>query len=294
MNVNLPRHYPRPAIFKTPKKLKLFLSYGLLILVTLVIMTPIIWLLITSLKKNTEYLSYPITLLPAVPQWNNYAQVFDPIYTFLIHTGMTLFLATMYSILCVFSSALVGYAFARYRDVKANQTMFGFVIALLIIPSIVTIIPSFMIFSKLHLTGTYWPWVLWGVSGAPYHIFLFRQFFLTFPKELEDAAEVDGCTPFETFWRIFLPNAKAAIATSFILNFIGVWGDWLTPRIYLKVNNTTIGVIVNNVFKNQAGQFLTTLTIAGIVIYTLPMILIFFIGQRYILKGVVTSGLAGR
>ena len=294
MSTNIHGKNLQSMVFRTPKKLKSFLSYSLLILVTLILMTPIIWLLITSLKQNTEYLSYPITILPAVPQWNNYVQVFDPIYTFLIHTGMTLFLATMYSTLCVFSSALVGYAFARYRDVKANQTMFGFVIALLIIPAIVTIIPTFMIFAKIHLTGTYWPWVLWGLSGSPFHIFLFRQFFLTFPKELEDAAEVDGCTPFGTFWRIFLPNAKAAIATSFILNFIGVWGDWLTPRIYLKVDNTTIGVIVNSVFKNQSGQYLTTLTTAGIVIYTLPMILIFFIGQRYILKGVVTSGLAGR
>jgi multiple sugar transport system permease protein len=132
------------------------------------------------------------------------------------------------------------------------------------------------------------------LKAWPYHIFLFRQFFLTFPKDLEDAAEVDGCSSFEIFWRIYLPNSKAAIASSFILNFIYVWGDWLTPRIYLNASNTTIGVIINYIFKNQSGQFLTTLTIAGIVIYTLPIILVFFIGQRFILKGVVTSGLAGR
>jgi len=294
MNTIAPRRYSQPAISSASKKLKSFLTYSLLILVTLLLMIPIIWLLITSLKQNIEYLSYPITILPAVAQWNNYAQVFDPIYTFLKHAGLTLFLATIYSTLCVLTSALVGYAFARYRDVKANQTMFGFVIAMLIIPIIVTIIPSFMIFAKLHLTGTYWPWVIWGLGGSSYHIFLFRQFFLTFPKELEDAAEVDGCTPFATFWRIFLPNAKAAIATSFILNFIWVWGEWLIPRIYLRADNTTLGVLVNIIFKNPQGQLLTTLTIAGIVIYTLPMIIIFFMGQRYILKGVVTSGLSGR
>jgi multiple sugar transport system permease protein len=165
---------------------------------------------------------------------------------------------------------------------------------MIIIPSIVTIIPSFMIFSKLHLTGTYWPWFFWGLAASPYHIFLFRQYFLTFPKELEDAAEVDGCTPFGTFWRIFLPNAKAALATSFILNFMWVWGDWITPRIFLLNSNTTLGVLVNTIFTNPQGQLLTTLTITGIVIYTLPIVVIFFIGQRYILKGVVTSGLAGR
>ena len=276
------------------KKVKTFVIYAMLILVTFILMVPILWLLVTSLKRDIEYLAYPITVLPAILQFQNYSEVFRPMYTYLSHTWNTLFLATMYSTLCVFSSSLVGYAFARYRDVKANQRLFAFVIAMLIIPSIVTTIPAFMIFARLHLTGTYWPWVLWAIAGAPYHIFLFRQFFLSFPKELEDSAEVDGCNAFGTYWRIFLPNAKAAIATSFIINFIGVWGDWLTPRIYLNASNTTIGVIINYIFKNPQGQFLTTLTITGIVIYTLPMILIFFIGQRYILKGVVTSGLAGR
>lgn len=294
MNPALSNHSKRTQLPGRTKKSKIFLIYAMLILVAFILMVPILWLLITSLKRDIEYLSYPIKILPAIFQFNNYSEVFKPIYTYISHTWNTLILATMYSTLCVFSSSLVGYAFARYRDVKANQRLFAFVIAMLIIPSIVTIIPAFMIFAKLHLTGKYWPWVFWGIAGAPYHIFLFRQFFLTFPKELEDSAEVDGCSAFGTYWRIFLPNAKAAIATSFIINFIGVWGDWLTPRIYLNASNTTIGVIINYIFKNPQGQFLTTLTITGIVIYTLPMILIFFIGQRYILKGVVTSGLAGR
>jgi len=271
-----------------------FFIYIFLTSVALLLITPILWLLITSLKRNIEYLTYPIVLFPAIPQYTNYAEVFNPIYTYLSHTLNTLFLATMFSTLTVISSSMVGYGFSRYRDVKASHSLFGFVIAMLIIPAIVTIIPTFMIFAKIHLTGKYWPWVLWGLAGSSYHIFLFRQFFLTFPKELEDAAEVDGCTPFQIYWRIFIPNSRAAIATSFILNFIYVWGDWLTPRIYLNVNNTTIGVIIGQIFKNPSGQFLTTLTISGIVIYTLPMILIFFIGQRHILKGVVTSGLAGR
>jgi ABC-type glycerol-3-phosphate transport system permease component len=294
MTTEASKPYSQAVKKESTFNLKNFLNYCLLILVTLVLMTPIIWLLLTSLKKDIEYLSFPIVFLPAQPQWNNFVQVFAPVYYFLKHAGMTVYLATMFSVLTVVSSSLCGYAFARYPDVKANSSLFGLIVAMLIIPGIVTMIPSFMIFAKIHLTGTYWPWVLWGIAGSPYHIFLFRQFFITFPKELEDAAEVDGCTPFMTYWRIFMPNAKAAIATSFILNFIGVWGDWLTPRIYLRADNTTLGVLVNTIFTNPQGQLLTTLTIAGIVIYTLPVVIIFFIGQRYILKGVVTSGLAGR
>ncbi len=275
------------------RRLRLLLTYVLLGLVTVLVMTPIVWLLITSLKRDVEYLSYPITFLPAVPQWNNYIQVFDPRYRFLKHAGMTVFLATVYSTLCVLSSALSGYAFARFPDIRASRRLFGIVVAMIIIPSIVTVIPQFMILSKLRLTGTYWPWILWGLSGSPFHIFLFRQFFLSFPKELEDAAEVDGCSPLGIFWRIFLPNAQPVIATSFILNFVWVWGDWFTPLIYLKADNTTLAVLINNVFRNPAGNLITTLTVAGTVVYILPMVVVFFLGQRYILQGVVTAGLKG-
>lgn len=294
MNTTIGRPIPAANSQRAKKRFKGFVTYVVLILVTFILMIPIFYLVITSLKQNTEYMSYPIKVFPAVLQWINFQTIFDPFYTFLVHMGLTFFLATFYSVLCVLSSSLVGYAFARYMDVKANNKLFTFVITMLIIPSIVTIIPSFMIFAKLGLTGTYWPWVLWGLAASPYHIFLFRQFFLSFPKELEDAAEVDGCSPFGTYWRIFMPNSKVAVATSFILNFIGVWGDWLTPRVFLKVQNTTVGVLINYIFRTPSGQFLTTLTIAAIVVYTLPVIIIFFIGQRYIIKGVVTSGLSGR
>ncbi len=293
MNTTFADH-PAAGRARSRKYLKQVLTYSLMILITLVIMTPVLWLLITALKRDVEYLSFPIKFLPAVPQWNNFAQVFATRYQFLKHAGLTFYLATVFSTLCVLSSALGGYAFARYQDVKASHSLFVLVVAMIIIPSIVTIIPSFMIFAKIHLTGTYWPWVLWGLAGSPYHIFLFRQFFLSFPKELEDAAEVDGCGPFGVFGRIFLPNASAALATSFILNFIWVWGDWLTPQIYLRADNTTLDVLINKVFTNPQGNLLTTLTVSSIVIYTLPIVLIFFFSQKYILRGVVTSGLSGR
>ncbi len=281
-------------MLKVQKKIRPFIIQGFLTFVAILLMIPIIWMLITSVKLNTEYMSYPITFFPKVFQWVNYRQVFAENYQFLPHVLNTIILATISSVLTVLSSSMIGFAFARYKDVKESDALFNIVIALLIIPSIVTVIPTFMIFSKLHLTGTYWPWVIWGVIGSPYYIFLFRQFFVTFPKELEDAAEVDGCNAFDTYWRIFMPNASAAIATAFMLNFIGVWGDWFTPNIFLKTANTTVGVIINYIFVNPHGDLLTTLTIAGIVIYTLPIIIVFFIGQRFIMKGIVTSGLSGR
>jgi multiple sugar transport system permease protein len=294
MDTSAPTPYIRPAGLSFYKKIKPFLTHFFLILTTGILMIPVIWLLITSVKQNTEYMSYPIVFLPKVFQWVNYAEVFAPVYNFLHHAVLTFYLAIISSTLTVVFSSMIGYAFARYLDVKANKPLFGLVIAMLIIPAIVTTIPTFMIFSKLHLTGTFWPWVIWGVVGTPYYIFLFRQFFVTFPKELEDAAEVDGCSAFGTYWRIFMPNATAAVATSFMLNFIAVWGDWFTPNIFLRTDNTTVAVIINYVFVNPHGDLLTTLTISAIVIFTLPIIIVFFLGQRYIMKGIVTSGLSGR
>jgi ABC-type glycerol-3-phosphate transport system permease component len=157
----------------------------------------------------------------------------------------------------------------------------------------VTLIPQFIVFSRLKLTGTYWPWVLWGLSGSASFIFLFRQFFLSFPRDLEDAAEVDGCNPLRIYWQVFLPNAKPALATAFIGGFVWVWGDWLTPVIYLTTANTTVAVKVASGYVNPQGFSLITVTLAASIIYTLPLIVMFFLGQRYILEGVVTSGLKG-
>jgi ABC-type glycerol-3-phosphate transport system permease component len=187
---------------------------------------------------------------------------------------------------------MVGFAFARYR-VPGSKQLFSIVIAMMIVPGIVTLIPQFLVYARLKLTGTYWPWVLGAAAGSSYFIFLFRQFFMNFPRELEEAAEVDGCSPVRVFLQIFLPNAKPVIATVMFFAFLGVWGDYLTPLIYLNDNNTLLGVKMATGFKNPQGITLTTVSLAAAVYYTLPMIIVFFIAQKNILKGVITSGLKG-
>jgi multiple sugar transport system permease protein len=148
---------------------------------------------------------------------------------------------------------------------------------------------------RIGLTNTYWPWFLWGLSASPFHIFLFRQFFTAIPKELEDAAEVDGANPFRIFWQIFLPNAKPAVATSFILNFVYVWGDWLAPIIYLTDAKATLAVKLATATYSNPGdptsQIYVTITLAAAIIYTVPPVIMFFIAQKNIMEGVVTSGL---
>jgi multiple sugar transport system permease protein len=266
-------------------------NYVLLIGVAIFVMLPIFWGVITSLKQEGEYTANPIKWLPSVPQWLNYVHVFT-YQPFLKFARNSLFLAVTFSTLTVITSAMSGFAFSRI-NVPHKQALFQVVIALLIIPNLVTVIPTFMLFSKLKLTNTYWPWILWGLGASPFFIFLFRQFFSAIPKELEDAAEVDGANPFRMFWQIFLPNAKPALATAFILNFIWVWGDYLTPILYLSDQNTTLAVKLQRSYVDPQGYSLVTVVMAASVLYTLPLIIMFFLAQKHILQGVVTSGLKG-
>jgi ABC-type glycerol-3-phosphate transport system permease component len=266
--------------------------YLVLSLFTLIILIPPFWLLLTSIKSQTEYIAYPIQFLPSVARWENYLQAVTrfPYWRYFQNSA---FLAIGYSVLCVFSSAMAGYAFSRYGDVRGRSQLFALVIVMLIVPETITIIPQFIVFARMQIVGTYWPWVLWGVMGSAFHIFLFRQFFLNFPAELEDAAEVDGANFFQIFLSIFLPNAKPVLATSFIFNFTWVWGDYFTPLLYLNEANTTLAVKLSSAYINPKGFIEIPLTMAGAVIYCVPLLLIFFLGQKYIMEGVITSGLKG-
>jgi ABC-type glycerol-3-phosphate transport system permease component len=278
---------------KNIKRLRASLSYIILYLVALIIMVPVIWMILSSLKSESSFTQYPPVLFSDPIQWDNYVRAFTWI-PFMHYAWNSTFLATVFSLLTVFTSAMVGFAFARL-EAPGKGKLFGIVIALLMVPGIVTIIPQFVIFSKIGLTNSYWPWILWGISASPFHIFLFRQFFTGIPKELEDAAEVDGAAPFRIFWQIFLPNAQAALATSFILNFVGVWGDWLAPVIYLDDTKTTLAVkLATPTYTNPGdptGQLLVTITLAAAIIYTIPPVIMFFIAQKNIMEGVVTTGL---
>lgn len=273
------------------KRFSRFMGYFVLVLVTLLISLPIIALILGSLKQDHELLQYPIVILPENPQWVNYVKVFTltPFFQVAVRTFSLAFVVATIS---TGVNSMVGYGFARYR-VPGSGFLFGIVIAMLIVPGIVTMIPQFLIYARLHLTNTYWPWILGAAAGSSFNIFLFRQFFLGFPHELEEAAEVDGASAFRIFWQIFLPNSKPVLATVMFFAFMSVWSDYLGPLIYLNDNNTLLGVKLATGFKNPQGITLTTVSMAANVIYILPMIIVFFILQKNILRGVVTSGLKG-
>jgi multiple sugar transport system permease protein len=195
-------------------------------------------------------------------------------------------------VLTIITSSMCGFAFARVY-VPFRDKLFQVVVSLLMIPYMVYLIPQFMVFSVLKLTNTYWPWVLWGLSSSPFFIFMFRQFFTAFPKELEDAAEIDGANLFRVYFQIFLPNAKPVVATAFIFAFNSVWGDYLRPILYLTDAITTLAVKLSTGYINRQGFQIVTITIAASVLYSLPLIITFFLAQQQIMKGVITTGLKG-
>ncbi len=274
------------------RALRAGLAFGALVVFTVLFSLPTIWVVLTSLKRETEYASYPVTILPAVPQWQNYILAVT-LFPYLRYFLNSVVLAGSYTVLVVLTSAAAGFGFSRHRGVPGRDLLFALVLATMMVPSLVTLVPQYMVFAHLRLLNTYWPWILWGLHGSPFHIFLFRQFFASIPRDLEDAAEVDGCGKFRIFWQIFLPNALPAVMASVIFAFTWVWGDWFYPKLFLSDQITTLAVRLATSYVDPQNNPLITVTMAGVVIYVLPMVVVFFLAQKYIIQGVVTTGLKG-
>jgi ABC-type glycerol-3-phosphate transport system permease component len=275
----------------THRQIGNLVTYSLLTAVTLLLTIPVIYLISTSLKSESEYISEHLDFFPGSPQWHNYYLALTMI-DFKRYALNSFLLATTFATLTVITSSMAGYGFARIPAVGRSK-LFSVVVALILIPASIFIIPQFVLFSNLRVTNSYWPWVLWGLAASPFFIFLFRQFFLSFPVELEEAAEMDGARTFRIYLQIVLPNSYPALATSSILAFLSVWGDWLMPLLYLNDRNTTLAVKLITAYVNPQGFPIVTPTLAASVLYILPPVVMFFFVQKYIMQGVVTSGLKG-
>ncbi|HYY54687.1 MAG TPA: carbohydrate ABC transporter permease [Candidatus Dormibacteraeota bacterium] len=265
------------------------LRYPALVIAATAFSLPTFWVLVTSVKKQSEFSS--LRLFPSAPEWANY-QLAITLADFARFATNSLVLATSYTVIVVLTSALVGYGFARHRAPLRDQ-LFVVVLAMMMVPNVVLFVPQFVLFAKLELTNTYWPWILWALGASPLLVFLFRQFFASFPRELADAAEVDGAGPLRVFVQIFVPNAWPAFAAALIFAYTWVWGDYLYPILLLNDANTTLAVKLATAYADPHGNPLQTVTMAGVVLYVLPLVVIFFVAQRFIIRGVVTTGLRG-
>src|SRR4051812_22853018 len=186
----------------THRQMGSLITYTLLIVVTIVLTIPVVYLISTSLKSESEYISDNLQFLPRNPEWHNYYLALTMI-DFGHYVGNSFLLATTFATLTVITSSMAGYGFARIPGIGRSK-LFTVVVALILIPASIFIIPQFVLFSNLRVTNSYWPWILWGLAASPFFIFLFRQFFLSFPGELEEAAEMDGARTLRIFVQIVL------------------------------------------------------------------------------------------
>lgn len=280
----------RPAR-RPPQQLGDIWAICALLVLALVFLFPFAWLILTALKTPDELQAYPTVWLPHVPQWSNFGNALTMI-NYGMYAWNTFLLAAIYAVLTTASSALVGFGFARLRG-RGKPVLFMLMLSTVMLPPIITIIPTYVLFARLGLINTYWPWVLWGLSASPYLSFLFRQFFANIPMELEDAAIIDGCGFGRIFWTIFIPLSKPVVATVALFSFQWVWGDWFTPSIFLSSANTTLAVAMSAGYTSPQGFPLYNVLSAGTILYVLPVLVLFFFAQRYFVQGIVTTGLKG-
>jgi len=275
----------------TDRRLGAGRTYLLLMVLAVFFAGPLAWLVLAALKEQSEWVAIPIHFLPEAPQWSNFTDAVTQI-NFLAYTGNSLFLSGTYAVLVTFSSAAVGFGFARLKG-RGKRPLFAVLLSTMMLPSILTLIPTYVLYSRLGLVNTYWPWVLWGLAASPYLVFLFRQFFAAIPKDFEDAAIIDGCGYGRIFWRIFLPLSKPVLLTSLLLSFTWMWGDYLAPALLLDIDHTTLSVAITQSYRNPHGDYIPTVQAAAATLYVVPVMLIFLFAQRYFVRSVVSSGVKG-
>lgn len=268
--------------------------YVLLILVGLAFLLPFLWMLSASLKSVAEIFSFPPRWFPRVRRWSNYTDIFVvmPFGRFVFNSFKVSLLSTAGVVL---SSALAAFAFARLRFPGRNL-IFALLLSTLMLPGEVTLIPIFFVMRALGVINTHVPLYLPDFFGNPFGTFLLRQFFLTVPKELEDAAAMDGAGPFTIFGRIFLPLAKPALATLGVLTFMWRWEELIRPVIYLgSRDKMTLTVGLTGYFAEFGGGeiFRWDLLMAGSVVSIIPILVLFVIGQRFFIQGITMTGIKG-
>ncbi len=285
------------SAFKKNKKKKNFyelvigiFKYTLLIIGAVIMVGPFIWMISTSLKDVGSIFKIPPQIIPDHVSLKNYVEIFKkfPFLEFTLNSFKITILSTLGLLI---SSSLAAYAFARMKF-KGSKAIYFIILSTMMIPPQITMIPMFLIMKTLGLLDSHWAIILpafFGFQGA-FGIFLLRQFFASVPKDLEDAAEIDGCGKFRIFWHIFLPQSKPVIATLTVFNFMFYWNDLLNPVIYLSsLKKMTLTVGLASI---QGLNFLRfDLMMAGAFLSILPILILFIFAQKFFIQSVVQSGL---
>jgi len=252
------------------------------------VLTPVAWMVLTSLKSPSQVFVMP-PIWTFTPQWHNYVEVFQlvPFQRYILNTATIVGLVVLGTLLsCSFSA----YGFARLRAPGRNA-IFLALMATLMLPTTVTLVPTYIVFNHIGWLNTFKPLILPAFFGSAFFIFLFRQFFMGIPRELEEAARIDGAGYLRIWWTIFLPLSWPVIATVTVFTFIATYNDFFGPVIYLSDESKyTIAVALSYFSGSPRIGPQMHLTMAATTIAALPSILVFLLAQRYFIRGIAVSG----
>ncbi len=263
-----------------------------LVLTACAFLLPLAWMLSTSLKPKDQIFVYPLIWLPQPIMWENYLRAWqNPSFHYMLFTRNSLYYALMSTMGILLSCSLVAYSFARLRW-WGRDFWFIVTLAVMMIPYPVTLIPRYLIFSKLGWVNSFKPLIVPDFLGNAFFIFLLRQFFMTIPADLSNAAKIDGASELQIYARIVLPLAKSALVTVALFTFLFVWNDFLGPLIYLTDGDKYTLSVGLAAFR---GQYRTQwdLMMAAATLVTVPIVVVFFFAQRQFIEGITLTGMKG-
>lgn len=277
-------YFKRTSVNRQTKKI---ISYLLMTAIGIVLITPLLWMVFTSLKPMEEIVRYPPTFFPEKIVWQNYLDTITA-FPFWRYARNTLLITVLVVFGNVLSNSFIAYGFAKL-DFPGKKLMFALVLSTMMIPGFVTMIPQYVLFSKIGWVGTYLPLIVPSFFGNAFNIFLMRQFYLSINDELIEAAEIDGANHFYIWSRLMLPLTKPALITIAINSFNAAWNDFLGPLLYIQDQEKYTLQIGLQVFQNQATTQWNYL-MAGATLVLIPTILLFFFAQRYFIEGMDLTG----
>jgi multiple sugar transport system permease protein len=291
---------PQPQIkygdARRQRRLSNGLTYALLALGAALVLVPFGWMISTSLTAQSRLFIFPPQIIPNPIVWQNYIEAWNALpVSFTRFTANTLFTTLLAMSAEIFTCSLVAYGFARFRF-PGREPLFLLMLSTMMLPGVVTLVPQFIMWRELKLVDTYDPlvlgaWFAWG----PSYIFLLRQFFLTIPRELEEAARIDGANPVQVYLQVMLPLVKPALLAIAVLSFIGNWNNFLGPLIYLNTGEKYPVIMALKFFEQSLSKEapLYHYMMAMTTIMSLPLLVLYFLMQRNLVEGITVGAVKG-
>ena len=265
-------------------------SHAMLLLGAAIFSIPFVWMLSTSLKSDRQIFAWPPVWIPNPVVWGNYPAVFDyaPLHKYFLNTMV---IATAQVFGAIVTCSLAAYAFSRLRA-PGRDAIFVVMLSQMMIPGVVTLVPLYILFAKLDWIDTFLPLTIPALLGSPFYIFMLRQFFLTLPMELEEAALIDGAGRLRIWWTILMPLSKPAIATVAIFSFMFAWNDFTGPLIFLNSRSKFTLSLGLQAFMFERRTLWGPLMAASTMMI-LPILVVFFLAQKHFIQGIALTGMKG-